>query len=139
VRRRSIDATAGCGVAVTAAFVRALGQLVYFTLKGLDVAPRRGIVQQQTNLGEITAQRIDSRSLGTSARCRQLSSRLGLVGSRPPGRPTPAHCHGTPDFICRIRVLDRVQRSPNGRYEAGKRRSTVDGGPDPQVQFLPSG
>ena len=77
--------------------------------------------------------------LGTSARCRQLSSRLGLDGSRPPGRPTPAHCHGTPDFICRIRVLDRVQRSPNGRYEAGKRRSTVDGGPDPRCSFCRPG
>jgi hypothetical protein len=35
--------------------------------------------------------------------------------------------------------LDRVQRSPNGRYEAGKRRSTVDGGPDPRCSFCRPG
>jgi hypothetical protein len=42
-------------------------------------------------------------------------------------------------FHCRIRVLDRVQRSPNGRHEAGKRRSTVDGGPDPRCSFCRPG
>jgi hypothetical protein len=38
-------------------------------------------------------------------------------------------------FHCRIRVLDRVQRSPNGSRRAGKRRQAVDGGPDPRRSF----
>src|SRR3954447_726218 len=109
----------GCGVAVTAAFVRALGQLVYFTLEGLDVASRRGIVQQQTDFGKITAQRIDGRAA--------------------PWPPDLCTLPRNTRFHCRIRVLDRVQRSPNGRYEAGKRRSTVDGGPDPRCSFCRPG
>src|SRR3954470_7544488 len=109
----------GCGVAVTAAFVRALGQLFYFTLEGLDVASRRGIVQQQTDFGKITAQRIDGRAA--------------------PWPPDLCTLPRNTRFHCRIRVLDRVQRSPNGRYEAGKRRSTVDGGPDPRCSFCRPG
>ena len=56
-----------------------------------------------------------------------------------PWPPDPCTLPRNTRFHCRIRVLDRVQRSPNGRYEAGKRRSTVDGGADPRCSFCRPG
>src|SRR3954467_1622842 len=42
---------------------------------------------------------VSTAALETSARCQRRFSRPGSDDSRQPGRPTSAHCHGTPDFI----------------------------------------